>query len=565
MERLTLRLLIIARDSWSQLPKRALISLSLLLLATGCVLKQGTIEDEGLAGDTSPETSGERVSDDQDRDGFRASEDDCDDTRFDINPSRSEICGDGVDQDCDGVDLDCDDLDQDRDGFSTAEGDCDDDNLSIAPGKTDVCGDGIDQDCDGLDLSCDAVDIDGDGYSVLDGDCGEGDFNRYPSAPETCGDGIDQDCDGVDLLCTEIDSDGDGLPDRVDPCPLDFEPRGLDSDQDGLGDICDNCPLTINPDQADQDGDGVGDACAALGDQDGDGVTTPEGDCDDLNPEISPLIDERCDEIDHDCDGYPDEGCSSDQRSEVVELSAGASLLGSDQADESACLTDPRSDENCDEVPQRQVTLRAFAIEIHEVTLGQYRRCVEFGRCTPPTRVESAPSSLRFGDPAFDAFPVTWVSQPQAETYCAWLGARLPSEAEWERAARGAQPLSERRYVSGALPPSCQEAHIAGCLPDLVPVMNTPLDRTSQGVYDLTGNAHELVAGYYSERYYRDLDPQEPTPWATPNERDQISIRGGSYRSPAAFSTITYRGFRSLMRRNRALPEVGFRCVYDRN
>jgi formylglycine-generating enzyme required for sulfatase activity len=541
-----------------------IIHLLCVCALSGCVIKQGLIEDEGITAGDEAEGGIAIPRDDLDRDGFTVADGDCDDQRFEVNPSRGEICGDGVDQDCDGVDLICATNDEDGDGFSTLEGDCNDQNAAIGPGRLEVCDDGIDQDCNGTDLSCEAVDIDGDGYSVIDGDCGEEDLRRYPGAPEICGDGIDQDCDGSDLACNDIDSDGDGIPDRADTCPQDFEPRGVDSDGDGFGDICDNCPQISNAGQEDRDGDGLGDACAERPDMDGDGVSTAQGDCDDSNPDRSPNLDERCDGIDNDCDGYPDEGCASDPRSVVAEFAATMSLLGSDLADAQRCQSDPRSDENCDEVPQAQVSLSAFALEVHEVTQRQYRVCVEAGRCTPPTRVESVESSLRYGDPEFDQFPVTWVNQVQAEVYCSWLGARLPTEAEWERAARGSSPLSERRYVHGDTPPSCQQAHIAGCLNDIVSVQSIPEDVTAQGVYDLTGNVHELVAGYYDPTFYRSLNPQDPAPVGTPNEREQIPLRGGSYRSPVAFSTITYRGFRLLMRRNRALPEAGFRCAYTR-
>ena len=57
---------------------------------------------------------------------------------------------------------------------------------------------------------------------------------------KNCGDGVDQDCNGEDLACDNLDQDLDGVPDRVDLCPEDFDPRNLDSDQDGVGDRCDN-------------------------------------------------------------------------------------------------------------------------------------------------------------------------------------------------------------------------------------------------------------------------------------------------------------------------------------
>lgn len=539
-------------------------SLLLSLFATGCVVKQGLEEDDAespngpIAG-----TLTRSPDDDADGDNYSIDEGDCDDQRYDVNPGRPEICDDGIDQDCSGEDLSCDAVDGDGDGVSVREGDCDDENPAVAPGRFDVCDDGIDQDCDGRDLSCLEVDDDGDGYSVRTGDCAEGDPRRYPGAMDQCGDGIDQDCDGQDLDCEDLDSDQDGIPDRIDNCPRDYDPRHLDSDLDQVGDRCDNCPATANPNQNDADQDGIGDACETLDDADGDGVRTADGDCNDQDPTVYPQAEERCDDIDNDCDQYPDEGCDSDLRSVVISFDGGPSLLGSTLADPSACAQDPTVDENCDEVPQRQINLSPFTIEEHEVTIAQYRRCVRLGRCTPPLRVPNIESSLRFDDTQFDRLPVTWVTQTQATIYCRWLGGRLPTEAEWERAARGDSPLTDRSYLRGDTLPECQDANIRGCHGDLKPV-KTNGDQNISGVHDLIGNAHELVDGYYDPLWYAVTTPQDPTPPTQANERQQIPLRGGSYQSATAFSTITYRGFRMLMRRDRALPEVGFRCLFER-
>jgi hypothetical protein len=92
-------------------------------------------------------------------------------------------------------------IDKDKDGFTKEQGDCNDSDSSINPDATEICGDGIDQDCSGSDLSCDDVDNDGDGYTETQGDCDDGNTAVHPAAEEVCGDGIDQDCDGSDLPC----------------------------------------------------------------------------------------------------------------------------------------------------------------------------------------------------------------------------------------------------------------------------------------------------------------------------------------------------------------------------
>ncbi len=149
---------------------------------------------------------------------------DCNDNSASIYPGATEICGDGIDQDCNGSDLACTPVCTDNDGdtFSQEGGvcgtvDCNDGSASIYPGATEICGDGIDQDCNGSDLACPPVctDNDGDTFSQEGGvcgtvDCNDGSASIYPGATEICGDGIDQDCNGSDLTCPLVCTDNDG-------------------------------------------------------------------------------------------------------------------------------------------------------------------------------------------------------------------------------------------------------------------------------------------------------------------------------------------------------------------
>ncbi len=134
--------------------------------------------------------------------------DDCDDSDAAVHPGASEICGDGIDQDCDGQDKPCGDChDNDSDGYQdqTCGGnDCDDSNAAVHPGASEICGDGIDQDCDGQDKPCQCNDMDGDGHTPISCgglDCDDTNPSIYPDAEEICGDGIDQDCNGADMPC----------------------------------------------------------------------------------------------------------------------------------------------------------------------------------------------------------------------------------------------------------------------------------------------------------------------------------------------------------------------------
>lgn len=494
---------------------------------------------------------------DLDLDGYSPNDGDCDDDDDTVGPDADEICGDGIDQDCQGGDLDCLDADQDGDQFTPREGDCDDQDPVRRPGRTETCDDGVDQDCDGRDLPCDEVDGDGDGVSPADGDCDDTNRRIRPGIDDICGNGIDEDCDEVDAVCDmNPDTDGDTYPDAEDVCPNVADPAQADRDGDGVGDLCDNCLEVQNEDQADSDGDGDGDACDDDVDQDGDGFSGAAGDCNPGDGDVYPGAPERCNEVDDDCNGFIDDGCPSDLRSETVRFEGGPSLMGSLDADAGECLDDPRSDENCDEVPQREYTLQGFSIDIHEVTNAQYRACMAAERCSPPV-VEDF-----IEDPAFDDHPVVWVNQVQGSAYCAWAGGHLPTEAQWERAARGDGPLQNRRYPWGdALPADCMQANVNNCSEGTSSVRQAAGDVTANGVFGFAGNVHEIVDGWYDPVYYRRAPMMNPAGPDRPTMGNYIPVRGGSYRSSAGFSTITYRGFRQLLTNRDERRDIGFRCV----
>lgn len=523
----------------------------------GCVEREESTPDESPATDSGADMAPNPYLD-LDEDGYPPNDGDCDDTDDTVNPDAQEVCDDGIDQDCDGADLDCQDADRDRDGFSPREGDCDDDDLRRRPGRLETCDDGIDQDCDGRDLPCTEVDDDGDGLSEAEGDCDDTNPRIRPGFGDRCGDGIDQDCSGSDEPCGPAgDRDDDGVPDDEDVCPDTADPLQSDGDEDGVGDLCDNCLRRANPDQNDRDSDGVGDLCDEDSDLDGDGFSQTRGDCDPENPDIYPGAEEVCNEADDDCNGFVDDGCPSDLRSETVMIPEGRTLLGSTDADPAGCLMDPRSDENCDEVPQREIQLSAFRIEVHEVTNAQYAACVEAGRCGQPSNIE------QYNDPQFAQHPVVWVNRTQASIYCGWANGRLPTEAQWERAARGTEPLVHHRFPWGDEVPDCTRANLLGCAGGTAPVTTTMGDVTDQGIHDLVGNVHELIGGWYDPLYYRRLPAVDPPGPAMPGAMGIIPVRGGSFGESTSFSTITYRGFRHLINNRVESPRVGFRCVRD--
>lgn len=150
---------------------------------------------------------------DDDSDGFTEVDGDCDDNDASMSPAKTDVCGDGVDQDCSGSDqlcpIDSNDVDNDNDGFTENNGDCNDLETSIHPGSTEICADGIDQDCSGSDELCQIdpkdVDDDNDGFTENGGDCNDSEISIFPGSAEVCGDGIDQDCNDSDELCPAVE------------------------------------------------------------------------------------------------------------------------------------------------------------------------------------------------------------------------------------------------------------------------------------------------------------------------------------------------------------------------
>jgi len=219
-----------------------------------------------------------------------------------------------------------------------------------------------------------------------------------------------------------------------------------------------------------------------------------------------------------------------------------------------------------DEKPLHTVSLAGFWIDKYEVTNVQYRRCVEAGQCRPPAEASSATRDWYYGNPEFDNYSVVNVSWEDALAYCGWSGKRLPTEAEWERAARGDD---ERIWPWGTafdsgLANACDrncvhEYRVAawddGCA-DTSPVgYYSPRGDSPYGAADLAGNVWEWVADWYAPDYYGHSPASSPQGPATGERK---VVRGGSFASQVYFLRTTHR--------NRYLPasrlsNVGFRCA----
>jgi formylglycine-generating enzyme required for sulfatase activity len=253
-------------------------------------------------------------------------------------------------------------------------------------------------------------------------------------------------------------------------------------------------------------------------------------------------------------------------RSGVAWLSPGTFRMGSDDADiafaSALCQRYSQPGSLCDaatfhdEQPARLVQLGAFAIDRSEVTRQAYLRCATAGACAP-SRVPEADARLR--DPQH---PAVLVTAAEAAAYCAWVGGRLPTEAEWERAARAGSP---RRFPWG----NQWNDRLANAAPHdpaapdrdgyryLAPVGAFPDGANTHGLVDMAGNVWELTADQYDAEAYAKAGAVEPTGPADGNLR---SIRGGSHASPPHMLRAAQR---ATVRENEPRPDVGFRCAYS--
>jgi formylglycine-generating enzyme required for sulfatase activity len=225
----------------------------------------------------------------------------------------------------------------------------------------------------------------------------------------------------------------------------------------------------------------------------------------------------------------------------MVFVPAGEFLMGSSDADKDA---------GSDEKPQHTVYLDAFWIDKYEVTNAQYKQCVGAGRCQQPSTTSSSTRSSYYGDSKYDNYPVIGVSWRDAILFCEWAGKRLPTEAEWEKAARGAAgriyPWGDRYDIS--------KVNADGKVGDTTAVGSYPAGASPYGAMDMAGNVWEWVADWYDAKYYASSPKDNPT---GPSGSARV-LRGGAWDS--------YQYFVRAADRNSIYPDyrlinVGFRCA----
>ncbi len=293
----------------------------------------------------------------------------------------------------------------------------------------------------------------------------------------------------------------------------------------------------------------------------------------DKSDDNDPLTDiEEGDDADADVVTDDDSG---DEKPEVVDgmaiIPAGSFKMGCVEGDE--ICNDPDAlgfvkSEN----PQHEVQMDSFLIGSTEVTVAEYRKCVEAGACA------NSEKSHFYRTPADDAMfafcnfdssreenhPMNCVSFAGAKAYCEWKDMRLPTEAEWEYVARAG--VNDKIYVTGNDKPTCEDVIMddgkgdnVGCLMGSTwPVASKEPNKF--GVYDMSGNVWEWVGDYYAEDYYSKSPAENPKGPETGTKR---IIRGGSWMDPFFALRISMRRPMDPNDERHTNPYHGFRCAAD--
>jgi len=227
----------------------------------------------------------------------------------------------------------------------------------------------------------------------------------------------------------------------------------------------------------------------------------------------------------------------------MVTIPAGEFLMGN-----------PEGTGRADERPQRSVYLDEFAIDQVEVTNARFLAFVATtGHRSPPNPYGTDPLASVKGIEQLPVVQATWYD---AKAYCSWAKKRLPTEAEWEKAARG---TDGRLFPWGNEPATSKRANFDREWEEehtLYPVGSLPGGDSPYGVKDLSGNAREWVQDWYEAEYYQHAPDRNPQ---GPEKKGVVrSIRGGSWHSPISDITTTARGRGGFALQTHG---TGFRCA----
>jgi len=222
---------------------------------------------------------------------------------------------------------------------------------------------------------------------------------------------------------------------------------------------------------------------------------------------------------------------------EMVFVPAGEFTMGSDVLDEQ---------------PEHTIYLDAYWVDKYEVTNRLYRRCYDVKGCQAPLSIKANQDSAYFENTAFDQYPVNHITWELADQYCRWAGKRLPTEAEWEKAARG---VDGRMFPWGNEWDPSRVNSLFNNLYATLPVGSFPDGASPYGAYEMAGNVWEWVADWYAEDYYSSSSVENPT---GPESGKTRIVRGGGYGVYDAAMRTSIR--RELLGITEA-KYIGFRCA----
>ncbi len=195
------------------------------------------------------------------------------------------------------------------------------------------------------------------------------------------------------------------------------------------------------------------------------------------------------------------------------------------------------------------VTLDEYWIQQTKVTNRMYEQCLKVGACTAPTQVLGGPV---FSNPEFGSHPVVGVTWAQAQNYCAWIQGGLPTEAQWEKAARG---TGENVYPWGNNAPTCNLLNFTNCYETTSGVESFAAGASPFGLLDMAGNAFEWISDWYAETYYGNSPLANPT---GPESGQYRVVRGSSFETDNSQVASAIRRFNEPGDSER---DTGFRCV----
>lgn len=237
----------------------------------------------------------------------------------------------------------------------------------------------------------------------------------------------------------------------------------------------------------------------------------------------------------------------SPNQKEMVYVPAGEFMMGCNEAVDKRCATN--------EKPYHKVYLDAYYIDKYEVTVAEYTACVKAGKCT----LGNSGDFCNYGREDRQNHPINCVDWNQARTYCEWMGKRLPTEAEWEKAARG---TDGRVYPWGNIwnprNANWDDNGREGGYTETTPVGSFAGGVSPYGAYDMSGNVWEWVSDWYDGGYYK-ISPSS-NPRGPESGRFRV-LRGGGWLS------LNPNYLRASIR-IRNVPDdtngsVGFRCARD--